>query len=435
MTKGFNQRVPFYSIFSLRRGLNITRANYQEIGVPCLSYGDVHSRYLGFVDAVKQTLPKVSETYIKTNPQCLLKAGEFVFADTSEDYEGAGNCTCVLNNADALFAGYHTTVASPTKKYICSRYYGYYFLSDDFRTQIRKEVTGIKVFSVTNRILNATRIIFPDLKAQKYIADFLDEKLKAVDNIIYYKIDTLKKLSEYRQSLITHAVTKGLDLNVKLKDVNFSCLPHIPVNWSLTKVLNVLSQPITDGPHETPIFTGDGIPFISAEAVSSGVINFEKKRGYISQAYYEECCKKYIPQKGDVYIIKSGATTGRSAMVQTDEIFQIWSPLAALRAKKEVLLPDFLLYLTKSSYFERQIQDNWSFGTQQNIGMRVLEKLSLALPPMLEQESIVSFLNKKCSEIDSTVRLINDNIRKLQEYRTSLISAAVTGKIDINEVK
>ncbi len=266
------------------------------------------------------------------------------------------------------------------------------------------------------------------------ISQWLDSKCRKIDNLLEQIRRHLDLLSEYKQSLITQAVTKGLDPNAGMKDVNFSCLPHIPVNWSLTKVFNVLSQPITDGPHETPIFTEDGIPFISAEAVSSGVINFEKMRGYISQAYYEECCKKYIPQKGDVYIIKSGATTGRSAMVQTDEIFQIWSPLAALRAKKEILLPDFLLYLTKSSYFVRQIQDNWSFGTQQNIGMRVLENLSLALPPMLEQESIVSFLNKKCSEIDSTVRLINDNIRKLQEYRSSLISAAVTGKIDINEV-
>lgn len=86
MTMKFNERVPFSAVFSLRRGLNITRANYQENGVPCLSYGDVHSRYLGFVDAAVHPLPKVSTDYLDSAPQCLLKAGEFVFADTSEDY-------------------------------------------------------------------------------------------------------------------------------------------------------------------------------------------------------------------------------------------------------------------------------------------------------------------------------------------------------------
>ncbi len=212
MKMGFNQRIPFNAVFSLRRGLNITRANYQEDGVPCLSYGDVHSRYLGFVDAEKQPLPRVSENYIHTAPQCLLKAGEFVFADTSEDYEGAGNCTCVLNDKDGLFAGYHTTVASPTKKEICSRYYGYYFLSDDFRNQVRQSVTGIKVFSVTNGILNATRLLSPDIKTQEKIATFLDRKLSAVDALIAHKREELNKLSEYRSSLINAAVTGNLNI-------------------------------------------------------------------------------------------------------------------------------------------------------------------------------------------------------------------------------
>ena len=183
VTKGKNSKgfdavsyVPFSAIFSLRRGLNITRENYQEEGVPCLSYGDVHSRYLGFVDAEINPLPKVSDDFVLTNPRCLLKSGEFVFADTSEDYKGSGDCTCVMNSGDGIFAGYHTTVASPTKRNICSQYYGYYFLSDDFRDQVRKEVKGVKVFSITNTILNHTKVLFPPLKDQEEIARFLDVK-------------------------------------------------------------------------------------------------------------------------------------------------------------------------------------------------------------------------------------------------------------------
>lgn len=222
VTKGVDQKgfdpvsyVPFSAIFSLRRGLNITRENYQEEGVPCLSYGDVHSRYLGFVDAEINPLPKVSESFMLTNPQCLLKTGEFVFADTSEDYTGSGNCSCVMNSGDGIFAGYHTTVASPTKRDICSHYYGYYFLSDDFRNQIRKEVKGVKVFSITNTILNHTRVLFPPLKDQEEIARFLDVKCSTISKIqqkIYKEIDIL---TEYRSSLISAAVTGQLAIDVE----------------------------------------------------------------------------------------------------------------------------------------------------------------------------------------------------------------------------
>ena len=214
VTKGKNSKgfdavsyVPFSAIFSLRRGLNITRENYQEEGVPCLSYGDVHSRYLGFVDAEINPLPKVSDDFVLTNPRCLLKTGEFVFADTSEDYKGSGDCTCVMNSGDGIFAGYHTTVASPTKRNICSQYYGYYFLSDDFRDQVRKEVKGVKVFSITNTILNHAKVLFPPLKDQEEIARFLDVKCSTINKIEQKIYKEIEKLKEYRSSLISAAVT------------------------------------------------------------------------------------------------------------------------------------------------------------------------------------------------------------------------------------
>ena len=214
-SKGFDavSYVPFSAIFSLRRGLNITRENYQEEGVPCLSYGDVHSRYLGFVDAEINPLPKVSDDFVLTNPRCLLKTGEFVFADTSEDYKGSGDCTCVMNSGDGIFAGYHTTVASPTKRNICSQYYGYYFLSDDFRDQVRKEVKGVKVFSITNTILNHAKVLFLPLKDQEEIARFLDVKCSTINKIEQKIYKEIEKLKEYRSSLISAAVTGQLAID------------------------------------------------------------------------------------------------------------------------------------------------------------------------------------------------------------------------------
>ena len=110
------------------------------------------------------------------------------------------------------------------------------------------------------------------------------------------------------------------------------------------KTLFTLSMPITDGPHETPLLYEDGIPFVSAEAVSmgNGGINFNHIRGYISKTFYDECCKKYTPQRYDIYMIKSGATTGKVAIVETDVKFTIWSPLAVFRCNQQIMNPYYL---------------------------------------------------------------------------------------------
>ena len=115
----------------------------------------------------------------------------------------------------------------------------------------------------------------------------------------------------------------------KYKDSGVEWLGNIPEHWEVIPIKFSLSMPITDGPHETPDLLDDGIPFISAEAIKNDKINFDKKRGYISLEEHKRFSKKYKPKYGDVYMVKSGATTGNVARVQTHEEFNIWSPLAA----------------------------------------------------------------------------------------------------------
>ena len=152
------------------------------------------------------------------------------------------------------------------------------------------------------------------------------------------QIDTLKA---YKKSLITESVIEGLDKTVPMKDSEIEWIGYIPEHWETNRILYLLEQPITDGPHTTPEMQDTGIPFVSAEAVScgNGRIDFDHIWGYISEEFYKECCKKYVPRRDDIYMIKSGATTGRVAIVDTDEIFTIWSPLAVFRCNKELVLP------------------------------------------------------------------------------------------------
>lgn len=220
----------------------------------------------------------------------------------------------------------------------------------------------------------------------------------------------------------------------KYKDSGIEWIGEIPEHWETSKTLFSLSIPITDGPHTTPELFETGIPFVSAEAVSfgNGRIDFSHIRGYISDNFYQECCKKYIPQIDDIYMIKSGATTGRVAIVDTDVKFTIWSPLAVFRCNKERMLPHFLFYQLQSNGYQKQIELNWSYGTQQNIGMRTLEKLILSVPPIAEQQSIANYLDQKCGEIDELITLQEGMITKLQSYKQSVITEAVTKGLDKN---
>lgn len=214
----------------------------------------------------------------------------------------------------------------------------------------------------------------------------------------------------------------------KYKDSNIPWIGRIPGHWNILKTLYVLLMPITDGPHTTPVHQETGIPFISAEAIScgNGSIDFSHIWGYISQEFYDECCKKYKPEINDIYMIKSGATTGKVAIVDTNLKFNIWSPLAVFRCDKSKVNFKYLFYFIQSDAYQKQIENSWTFGTQQNIGMRTLEKLKICFPPLSEQKSIADFLDKKCSAIDRVIEAESRIIEKLKEYRQSLITETVS---------
>lgn len=149
--------------------------------------------------------------------------------------------------------------------------------------------------------MKTIKIPVPSLNEQKAIVTYLNKVTLNVDRAIAQQQKIIELLNERKQIIINKAVTKGLNPDVPMKDSRVEWIGEIPAHWDVMKTLFTLSMPITDGPHETPLLYEDGIPFVSAEAVSmgNGRINFNHIRGYISKAFYDECCKKYIPQKYD----------------------------------------------------------------------------------------------------------------------------------------
>lgn len=197
-------------IFNFSKGLSITKENLQESGIPCVSYGEVHSKFGFEFNPEINDMKFVSEEYLETSKNCLLNSGDFIFADTSEDFEGSGNFS-YLNSNSQVFAGYHTVIARLKSKQQ-PRFFAYIFDSNAHRKQIQTQVKGIKVFSITQGILKDIYSWLPPVHEQDLIVEYLDNECKKISLLKAKQTELIEKLKEYRSSIISHAVTGKIDV-------------------------------------------------------------------------------------------------------------------------------------------------------------------------------------------------------------------------------
>lgn len=324
------------------------------------------------------------------------------------------------------------SVCTPIDPDINPRYYAALLRHMALSGYVTALAKGIRERSTEFRWADASEVVLPvpSRDEQRCIVSFLDRETAKIDALVEEQRRLIELLKEKRQAVISQAVTKGLDQQVKLRESGVDWLGFVPAHWSVASIKHIVSTPVTDGPHETPNFPDEGIPFVSAEAVSSGVLDFEKKRGYISVEDHQRYSMKYRPRRGDIYMVKSGATTGVTAIVETDQDFNIWSPLAVVRCDASCD-PYFILNFMRSKNFQEAVTLNWSFGTQQNIGMGVIENLAVPVPPLSEQRRIAAQLSRITSRLDALIKEADGAIQLLQERRGAIISTAVTGKIDV----
>jgi type I restriction enzyme, S subunit len=198
----------------------------------------------------------------------------------------------------------------------------------------------------------------------------------------------------------------------------------VPVNWQVKRLKNLLAQPITDGPHTTPTFVDDGVPFLSVDGIQDGELIFPECR-FVSAEDYRSFALKAAPIRDDILLAKA-ASTGKVARVKVDFEFGIWSPLALIRAAPKSSDARFLEYALKSNYMQAQITVLSTYNTQSNISMEDIPKLVVAVPELPEQHSIADFLDSQTAKIDALVAKKRELIDKLKEKRAALISRTVT---------
>ncbi len=196
--------------FSFRKGLSITKANLEESGVPVFSYGQIHSKKNSGIGLNEELIRYVNESYLAVNQSSIVKKGDFIFADTSEDVVGCGNCA-YIDWDNTIFAGYHSIIAHPNGT-MNGKYLAYLFKSSAWRYQIRKKANSVKVYSITQKMLKDAFILIPPAEEQAEIVDYLDSICSHIDAIINKTEAKISNLHDLKNRLVADVVTGKIDI-------------------------------------------------------------------------------------------------------------------------------------------------------------------------------------------------------------------------------
>jgi type I restriction enzyme S subunit len=419
---------PLRYLGRFRKGLTITKADLTDTGIPCLNYGEVHSLYPFEVNQDIQALKCVPAEYLETEPSSCINYGDFVFADTSEDLEGVGNFTHV-SGLEPLFAGYHTIIYSLDSD-VSSRFLAYCLESFAFRTQLRMGVKGVKVFSVTQEILRGGIAWLPTTAEQTQIALFLDHETVRIDALIKEQHCLIELLKEKRQAVISHAVTKGLDPTVPLKDSGVEWLGQVPAHWDVVptnyryeiQLGRMLNEQRAQGDHLKPYLRVFDVQWNAINTTDLPLMDFPP-----------EAQSMYRLKNGDLMVNEGGSYVGRSAIWRGD-LDECYYQKALHRLRPRDLKRDtaeFFLHVMEMATQQGVFVAGGNQTTIDHLTAEQLRQYRFAFPPLEEQVHIAEKITAVVSKIQNTTSKAEELIGYLQERRSALISAAVTGKIDV----
>ena len=408
-------------LFSNGKGLSITKENLIETGLPVISYGQIHSKDNSGTDIKDTLLRYVDFQYQANNPQCEVFQHDFVFADTSEDYDGCGNCV-YKRDTSLLFGGYHAIIMHSLIKHD-NRFFAYLFKTDAWRKQLREVASGVKVFSITQKALMNCSIIIPPEDEQKEISDFLDAKCSELDTAVSDIQSQIETLEEYKRSVITEAVTKGLNPDVEMRDSGVEWIGDIPAHWNIIRIgrLFHLRNEKNYKPMEEvqllSLYTGIGV-FPHGEQEERG------NKAVTTVGYN-------IVKKNDIVVNIILAWMGAIGISEYDGVtspaYDVYIP------NLEKVVPHFFHYVFRTSgiagecykYGRGIMMMRWRTYSSE------FKLINVPYPSLEEQQKIADYLDSKCAEIDSIITEKKKQIETIEEYKKSLIFEYVTGKKEV----
>lgn len=277
-------------------------------------------------------------------------------------------------------------------------------------------VGGIKVGCTTNDELIG-------------IINFLDHETAKIDTLIEKQQQLIKLLKEKRQAVISHAVTKGLNPNAPMRDSGVEWLGEVPEHWDVSRV-GWMCDFISYGFTNPMPSTDEGPYMLTATDIEFGRVKYEEARRTSEDAFSTLLSPKSKPEKGDVLLTKDG-TLGRVTVFNSEFDTCISQSVALLRLDRKKVIPEFLSMAFMGADYQSKMIFDAGGTTIKHIYISILAKMGFILPSLDEQKAILEKLAIKLGKMDSLIEQAEKASLLLSERRTALISAAVTGKIDV----
>ena len=391
-------------MFSFGKGLSITKSDLVDDGIPVISYGQIHSKKNSGTSTDNHLLRYVPKSFIDGNDNSSVSVGDFIFADTSEDIEGCGNCVYI--DQEGIYAGYHAITAKSNRRN--NKFFAYLFLTDLWRSQIRSMVYGVKVYSITKQILSQAYLFVPPIKEQDTIVDYLDSTVGKIDSLISAKEKQVEDLQQYRSSIISEAVTRGLHHDVEFKETDGDKFNEVPSHWDVSRLK-----------YSGSIKSGDSIK--GEDILPNGKYEVFGGNGFMG--FTTEF--NVIPPA--IIIGRVGALCGNVRLINDPK----WITDNALILKLSKNDYRYVYYML-IAYDLNSL--NTSNAQPLITGTKVINVL-IPVPPISEQQEIAGYLDANTSKIYAAIKKLKTQIEDLRQYKKSVICEAVTGKVDLRDWK
>ena len=391
------------------------REYYDDGDIPWVNTGDLNDGELDYCEKRITALALAEHTSLKIYP-----AGSLLIAMYGATIGKLAmmHFPATVNQACCVFAG---------KSEIVSKFMFYWFLG--LRQQILSLATGGGQPNISQDILRSLRVACPNHAEQTQIAAFLDRETAKIDGLVAEQRRLMALLKEKRQSVISHAVTRGLNPDAPMKPSGIKWLGNVPAHWEISAIKRFADK-ITDGAHVSPETENGVFHFVSTKDVGADSIDFENCLRTSVQSFEYLVKTGCRPLIGDVLFSKDG-TIGRTVVVREERDFVVASSLIIIRPTASILDSNFLNCLCQSQGIANQVDCFVKGAGLPRLSIQNLTKVIGCFPPLDEQKAIAGFLDAELAKFDTLTAEAQRAIDLLQERRTALISAAVTGQIDV----
>lgn len=309
---------------------------------------------------------------------------------------------------------------------VSSNFLKWYMLGYGFLDTVNASTCGTKMPRANIDFISNMPIPVISIEEQEKIAAHIDSQCSKIDKLIDVQQAQIDKLKEYKQSVITEAVTKGLDPTVPMKDVS-NWMRRIPCNWFDPKIKYFCSIESGGTPERThpEYWNGDINWFKTGELHNDEIFDSEEK---ITVKAIEETAAKIFPRNAIlVAMYGQGKTRGMTALLKKESATN--QACAAIQLKTKIYEVNYLWWVLKGAY--KSLRERANGSGQPNLSVSLISEFEISLPPLLEQQKIICYLDDKCAKIDKLIAIKQAKIDKLQEYKKSLIYEYVTGKKEV----